>query len=202
MSLKDIADLAVALTFVVAAVTFILTVLDKHQRLRKVELQNWQRLVVHEVCKKPVNFEQIKRAYLDAVVQFQEFKIPKKEIQDGALKLALFSLRASGLISLDTQDQYFQKRQSASAEILTESALMQARIQTVYPVLWSRLYDLLERGGEYTVEKAFLKLKVKENLGMDFDQFNYFARNTFQIFVSDDSKLYLLSKRLPTVPKP
>ena len=101
MTLQEIAWTAGALSLVISTATFVFNVVDRVIKERRDELLKWQRAIVYSIIQDgAITFEDIKLRYLAAAQQISDIKVPKKEIQDSALKLVLLSLVEGKLVSV------------------------------------------------------------------------------------------------------
>jgi hypothetical protein len=112
MTLKDAADLATSLTLIVAAITFIYTIWERNSRERRLEIQDWQKVIVYGLIEEGATiFDDIKLRYVVAF-QVSDLKVPKKDIQNESLRLVLISMVESRLVSISDDGRYLVNRVS------------------------------------------------------------------------------------------
>jgi hypothetical protein len=203
VTLKDFADLATSLTLIVAALTFVYTLLERNSRERRKELQDWQKVVVYQIVDEGTgDFDQIRVHYVIAAQQFPDFKIPKKDIQDGALRLLLLSLMESRLISITEDGQYIVNRVSLAENIMRSAAISQMQKKLAENKLLSQLFLTLDHdSGKYGVDQLYRVLKASED-GFAFEDFDALVRdfiNRGAIVLSKEGKLFARN-RAPTPP--
>lgn len=104
------AQIATAVSAVVAVVTLAITLLVIRSETRTRRIEDWQKVVVYSILSKAdlggLSFEEIKRQYLNEVQTFGGFDIPKEAIQDSALNRVLMTLYATGVIERDKERQF------------------------------------------------------------------------------------------------
>jgi hypothetical protein len=206
MSLKDIADLAVALTFIVAAVTFIYTVLQKYQRDRRGELLSWQRLAVYQIIslrQEPIEFGDIKSKYITEVSQFSDFKIPKKEIQDSAFKLVLMSLLRDRLILVAADNKYRGQRLPPNYDRLFDPALRQHTDFSLEGTnVLSKIHDKLDsQSGVFTIHNLYDE--VTNPTKYPFAYFNVLVHDRIMTgeFILKDDRIWRKDKYFIPMPQ-
>jgi hypothetical protein len=91
---------AAAASAMIAAFAFVFSVLTGFKTQRDAELRSWQRVVIYSLIEQaaPISFEDLKSKYLQKAQQLLSGKVPKKEIQDDALKRILLDLQKDGVI--------------------------------------------------------------------------------------------------------
>jgi hypothetical protein len=200
MQLKDFADLASSLSVVVAALAFVLALIERTTRERKSQLLGWQRVVVYRLVEDGISeFEQIKLHYVVAAQQYPDFKIPTRDIQDGALKLVILSLIEARLISRTDEGDYVVNVISLQENQLKNLAFAQVHKQMGVARLTSQLYEALEReSGKFTVDQLYRHLDGKA-LGHEFEDFNVFVRDLVNrgVLVFDREQRLWLRSRIP-----
>lgn len=198
MQLKDFADLATALSLVVGALTFVFAFVDKAGRDRRTELLSWQRVIVYKIIEEGgAEFEDIKIRYVIAAQQFADFKIPKKEIQDGALKLVLLSLMEARLISRTDEGTFVVNVVSLHENMFKDLAVAQMHKQLGMGKIMSALYELLDReSGAYTIDQLYRRVNAQE-LGQPFEDFNVLVRDLINrgiLVIGPEQKIWLRAK--------
>ena len=200
MNLKEIADLATALSLVVASITLIYTLLDRNIRERRSEIEKWQRVVIFkQIDGFARSFDDIKRGYIDAAMQ-SIFPIPKSAIQDRELLLALLSLVEARLIAVREDGKYAAIRVSSSEEemrrkFLDEMAKREARNELASSIL----VKLETESGRYSQEQLFRELSVRQP-SIEFNEFNMLITNMRRvgdIAIAADQKVWLRSQLPP-----
>ena len=183
MTLKDMADLATALALIIATATFVLAVLERKQREREKRIQHWQRVVVYKIIEDggpdgPADFDWIKIQYVTEAIQVADsFKLPTKEIQDSALKLALMSLISDHLISKTNDGQYAINVVSLEENEWRAVAMTQMQKKMAENKLVSKLYETLDRdSGKFTTDQLFREFEA-ERFGYKFEDFDVLVRD-------------------------
>jgi len=208
MNLKDTADLATALTLIVATVTFVLAVLEHKQREREKlrlqhqrQIQNWQQVVVYRIIEEgETYFETIKLQYLAQAQQLSSFHLPVEEIQDDALHLALMTLIKDRLISKTTEGGFAINAVSLEENAMKNFALAQLQQRRAQNALISRFHETLETdSGKYTIDQLYRLFKAEE-LGYKFEDFDILVREQISmsrgavVVTTPSQKLWLRSK--------
>jgi hypothetical protein len=179
VTLKDAADLATALTLIVATVTFVLALSEHRKREQEKRVQNWQRVVVYKIINDGVaDFDQIKIRYVTEAQQISTFKLPKEEIQDDALQLALMTLISDHLISksADADSAYLVNAASQHENQIKSLAMGQIQRQMSQNRILSKLYETLEvNSGKYTIDQLYRMFEV-EHMGYSFEDFDVLVR--------------------------
>ena len=207
MTLKDFADLATALTLIVAAVTFILAVIEHRQREREKRTQNWQKVVVYKIIEDGASdFDQIKVLYVTAAQQLLHFKLAKEEIQDDALRLALMTLVQEHLISKSSDTGgYLINAVSTKENELKEAMFAQFHKKMAENALISRLYQTLDAdSGKFSTEQLYRTFEA-DKLGYQFADFDMLVREQIMrggiVMNPNNQKLWLRTK-VPTQQAP
>jgi hypothetical protein len=206
MTLKDAADLATALTLIVATITFVLAVVEHRQRERDRRVQNWQKVVVYKIIQDgTTDFDEIKLRYVAEAQQLLDFELAKEAIQDSALQLALISLISDHLISRSLETGgYVLNVVSTQENEIKNLAMMQIQKKMAENHLISKLYETLEvDSGKYTIDQLFRNSEA-EKLGYKFEDFDILVRDQIArggiVINAQNQKLWLRAK-LPT-PQP
>ena len=207
MTLKDTADLATALTLVVATVTFVLALIEHRQRERDKRIQNWQKVVVYKLIEDGASeFNEIKVLYVTEARQFSEFNLPQQEIQDSALRLALMSLLSERLISKSAETGGFLINVVSTQESkIKDLAMIQIQQKMAQNLLVTRLYEKLDNeSGRYTTDQLYRALDAA-SVSYKFEDFDNLVREQVQRggIVSDNQsqKLWLRAKLPQVKPK-
>jgi len=208
MTLKDAADLATAMTLIVATVTFVLAFAEHRERERqKLALetqklvQNWQRVVVYRIIEQGhVDFDLIKMRYLGEAQQLFTFDLPNSEIQDDALQLALLTLIKERLISKTTDGGYVINAVSLEENEMKNFALAQMQQRKAQNALISRLFEILEvDSGKFSIDQLYRHFGA-EGLGYKFEDFDILVREQISrggIVISTPSQRLWLRAKLP-----
>ena len=194
MTLKAVADLATSLTLIVAAITFVYTVLERNARERRQEIQDWQQVVVYGLIEQGhTTFDAIKTRYVVEAQQFPNGKIPKKDIQDGALKRLLLSMIEARLISVAEDGRYVVNRVSLSENRIREALGNEIIMRNMVNVVLSRVFQSLESdSGKYTLDHLYRHVNASE-AGVSFEIFDVVVRDQITraaIVASPDGKLW------------
>lgn len=202
MSLKDIVEVV---SVVIAAITFVFSLLERNAREKRKEIADWQRLAVYESIRAgSTTFETIKLNYVVAAQQYPGIDIPKKDIQDGALRLALLSLIEAKLISLSVDGRYLLNVVSTDEEEYKKVLIKNLTYRENMAQMGNRVIDALRReSGRHTVEELFVLLKAEE-LGLNFVDVNALIQQMIptRVFAIDQNQKLWLSTKLPQNVKP
>lgn len=199
MSFKDIAEIATSLSLIVASLTLIFTFIERSSRERRREISDWQRIVVYEtIAEGASTFSEIKTSYVVAAQQYA--RLPKTDIQDSSLRLALMSLAEARLISVTDHKTYVANRVLINENLLKEMTYIDfVKKSRIHQVL-SPLYDLLRHeGGKYTVDELHKLLKAAE-LGYTYEDFNVLVQQNYILSVSKDNKVSFEPRPRPPPP--
>jgi len=177
MTLKDAADLATSLTLIVAALTFVYTILERNLRERRRELEDWQRVVIYDLIETgAIQFDEIRTRYVVAAQQFSGFRIPRKDIQDGALKRLLLSMVEARLVSITDDDTYVVNRVSQSDDQFKRAAIMEMQKRQGLNMLLSNVFQTLDRdSGKFTIDQLYRSARAQE-AGFSFEDFDILLR--------------------------
>jgi hypothetical protein len=98
-----------AIAATVATMAFLLSLWIRLTTERELQLRKWQRVVVYSIIQdlRRVSFEELKQRYLQSAQQFLTRSVPKAEIQDDALKLALLELQKENAIVRNSDLKYY-----------------------------------------------------------------------------------------------
>jgi hypothetical protein len=201
MPLGDIANLATALSLVVATLAFLLSVIDRNSRERSADVLKWQRVVVYQLIESGnTAFSDIKVHYLAAAQQLTNVRLPKREIQDGALQLILLSLMEARLVSKTDQGTFAVNVVSTQENMVRDAALIEFEKRALVTRAMSQVYDLLDRdSGKYTPDQVFRHLKIAET-GLEYADFNVVVireQINRNVFALDREQRLWLRSRIP-----
>src|SRR5262245_28782777 len=157
-----------AISAFIAASAFVFSVLTRRKTERDAELRNWQRVVIYSLIEQasPLSFDDLKSRYLQRAQQLLSDPIPKKEIQDDALRRILLDLQKDGLI-LRKDDLRYQVQLKIPVEA---SALEELQRMRREKTLKAKLLALIERdSGVYTAETLVRRLHEQE-ITMSFEE--------------------------------
>jgi len=197
MTLQEIAWIAGALSLVVATATFVFNVVDRTIKEHQDELLKWQRTIVYSIIQDgAATFDDIKLRYLAAAQQIRDVKVPKKDIQDSALKRILLSLLEGSLISLTADGEYLVnavERPDPAKKQMEALAYKMFMAQQVEKKVISRVYDIVEsQPGVYRIDSLYRQLQER-NIEIDFDTLNLAVRNLVsrrELVLNKDGKLF------------
>jgi hypothetical protein len=98
----------VALSAVVAALSFVYSIWIRRKTDRQAELLNWQRVVIYSLIEEaePISFDDLKSRYLRKAKELLSHKVPAKVIQDDSLKRILLDLQKDGVVMRRTDLSY------------------------------------------------------------------------------------------------
>jgi hypothetical protein len=195
--LQQIAWVAAAISMVVGASTFVITMIDRARRERRDELLKWQRMVVYSLVQQGyTEFDDIKVQYITAAQQITGVDVPKKEIQDAALRLVLLSLLEGKLLSLTVDQRYVlnvvdldeQKKQTADLAYQLFTNQVQERKAI------ARIFETVEaQPGAYSVDSLH-RLLHERGFELDFDSFSLAVRslvNRRELYQAPNNRLYI-----------
>ncbi|SRR6266446_3612141 len=105
---KLIAEVIAAGSLIVGVLTYIKQKIADTRKQNEQIIRNWQRVAIYKAIAeanadnngRSISFSELKNKYIAATVEFGDTEIPKNEIQDSALRLALMSLLEGKLIEL------------------------------------------------------------------------------------------------------
>jgi hypothetical protein len=201
MTLKDWADLATTFSFPVATLTFLLAAHERNKNELRLKIIQWQRVVVYGVVEQfqPADFSTVKDKYIVAAVQqqYQGFKIPGHEVQDGALKLVLLSLIEAKLILVGEDQKYVAARTSTYDEAMKEAAYARMQIEERHRVAIGKIFDYLtEQSGNFTIERLYKQLGEKDALGITSEDFNVLLRRMLRAgdLYNEGGKIFLATE--------
>jgi hypothetical protein len=102
---------------VVAVFTFIFSVRMRYRAERESTLRDWQRVVIYSLIEESValSFDDLKSRYLQKAGQLLTHNVPKKDIQDDALKRILLDLQKDNLV-IRHQDRTYQIQYKVAIE--------------------------------------------------------------------------------------
>ena len=124
-----------------------------------------------------------------------DLKVPKADIQDGALKVVLISLLESNLISLTTDGQYLLNvveppGANASKKMMEEMAI---KMMTVQTKIIPKVHELVQmQPGIYSIDALYRHLKDRYD-DLDFDAFNLGLRQALmrrELFMGPNEKIH------------
>ena len=100
---------AVASSAVVAAASFVYSVVTRRRSERGTELRNWQRVVIYTLIEEssPITFEELKARYLTKAKAMLSRHVPNTVIKEDSLRRILLDLQADGLV-IRTADLAYQ----------------------------------------------------------------------------------------------
>jgi hypothetical protein len=98
----------VALSAVVAALSFVYSVVTRRKVERDTELRNWQRVVIYTLIEEgePIAFDELKSTYLKRAQELLSHNVPRRVIQDDSLKRILLDLQKDGVVMRRTDLRY------------------------------------------------------------------------------------------------
>ncbi len=201
MTLQEIAWTAGALSLVISTATFVFNVVDRVIKERRDELLKWQRAIVYSIIQDgAITFEDIKLRYLAAAQQISDIKVPKKEIQDSALKLVLLSLVEGKLVSVTPDWEYLvnvTERPDPAKKQMEGIAYQMFIAQQVEKKVISRIYEMVEgQPGVYTIDSLHRQLKERQ-FDIEFEALNLAVRNLVwrrELFLNKDGRLFAQSQ--------
>ena len=183
MGLQEIAWTASALSLLVATATFVANAIERTGRERREEVLRWQKTIVYSIIQDGItDFTEIKLRYLAAAQQVSDLRVPKAEIQDGALKLVLMQLLEAKLISITAEHSYllnvveseFAVHSTKQMEALAYDLFVK---QQTEKKVRSRIYELVEsQPGTYSIDSLHRHF-VERQFDVDFDTFNLAVRD-------------------------
>lgn len=117
---RIIAEVIAAGSLVVGVLTFMRSTsqsqkqkIDEAKKRDEQIIRNWQRVAIYKAIGevnardgRPISFNDLKHEYVAATVEFTDTEIPKNEIRDSALRLALMSLLEGKLVELLEDGKY------------------------------------------------------------------------------------------------
>lgn len=203
MALKDVADLATSLTLIVAALTFVYTIWERNSRERRRELEDWQRVLIYDLIETgAIEFDEIRTRYVVAAQQFSGFRIPRKAIQDGALKRLLLSMVEARLISITDADTYAVNRVSQSEDQFKRAAIVEMQKRQGLNTILSTVFQTLDSdSGKFTIDQLYRSARAQE-MGLSFEDFDILVREQITrgaIVSFSDGKLWARG-RIPQRP--
>lgn len=204
MSLLEIAQLATAVSLLVAAATFISTQVDRVRKSRQERVLRWQRVVIYNLIADGYSeFNQIRDSYVVRAQQFSE-EIPKSDLQDSILMLIIMQLIADSLVKMTVENTYVPV--VANSSFPNDQMMEMAKDQMLRAFnankLTSDIYEILEReSGKYTVDQLFRHMRP-DPLGYSFDHFHaHIRRELSNNVVFAPTGLLWLRSRIPSQQK-
>ena len=181
----------------VAAITLVTNVIDRIKRANADQVIKWQRTIIYSLIRNGyTQFDEIKLHYLAAAQQVDDLRVPKSEIQDGALNLILLSLQEAGLISITPEGDYLLNVAEPPNEIKKQMealAFEMFRKQQTERKIRSRIYEVLEaQPATYTID-ALHRHFTDNGFELEFDLFNLAVRELLarrEIYLDDRQKLH------------
>jgi hypothetical protein len=146
-----------AVSVIVAASAFVFSIWTKRKADRDVELRNWQRVVIYSLIEETasISFEDLKSKYLQRAQQLLSHKVPKKEIQDDALRRILLDLQKDGVV-IRLEDLNYKVQVKVPMEAW---ALEELKRQQIQRKLKPRVLTIVEReSGVHTPETLVRRL--------------------------------------------
>jgi hypothetical protein len=96
----DITTVAVTSSAVIAATSFVYSVVVRRRAAREIEIRNWQRVVIYTLIEEssPISFQELKARYLEKAKSMLSRQVPNTVIKEDSLRRILLDLQADGLV--------------------------------------------------------------------------------------------------------
>lgn len=168
-----------AISITIAAFAISISLLEMWSKQRKNELSQWQRVVVYQIIEKEqgLKFDDIKSKYIVAAQQFESFDIPKKEIQDGALRSILMGLHKDDLVHIASDRRYrpVLAKWQPKEDIMWKMFEHEMKMKELYPKIRVEVVELLNlECGKYNKDQLYRKISGKYDIEFPifFDMLN------------------------------
>ena len=94
----------------VAAGTFVFSLLSDYKRLNENDIRTWQKTIIYKIvtdaAPKTVHFGNIRKEYVTEAAANQQFDVPREELDDTVTRRILLELVADGVLILTDRDSY------------------------------------------------------------------------------------------------
>lgn len=110
MNLDKAAKLATAASALVAVATMVASSIVWYRNIQEERIRDWQTTVVYSILSKApragLKFEEVRSEYIKEAQAWASFDIPKKEIQESALRRVLLGLHSHHVVEVDVDGHY------------------------------------------------------------------------------------------------
>lgn len=94
----------------VAAGTFVFSLLSDFKRTNEDDIRIWQKTIMYKIVSdtapEPVSFADIKQKYVTEATANQQLDVPKEELDDTVTRRILLELVADGALKIAAKDSY------------------------------------------------------------------------------------------------
>lgn len=148
--------------FAAAALAF--AIYQHDQKETSEEISRWQRVLIYKIISHTTGatFSAIKVLYVTEAAQLQAFKLPKKEIQDDALRLNLLELQKDRVVVLGPNGIYrpLVDTSNFSMDVMLAMLKTEASRKDAFYIQRPKLQRLLESvSGQYTMEEFYQRVR-------------------------------------------
>jgi hypothetical protein len=202
--IETIGEVSKAASAVVAAIAFVWSLYLWRKGERAKQILSWQHVVVFEIIKdrKTCTFNEIRSDYLHSHQQLKDVNVPKKEIQNLALKLVIIGLLEKKLVTIrkgesgqeDTYSISYHSVDEISNE-LRQLVIADLTKRNTLQKIASKIIDVLRTSSkQYSMEELFAFLTSEGTFNIDYTDYNNLImgmRARKILIVGDGDKLKL-----------